>query len=225
MYSTLKAIGCALRSITQTARARSSGSLESHTKKRKKFLTISIMALVGGCLCATVRATPQQDLDNAVTGLATETTTTTGEEAAATTLLTQTNITQSSVLIAGIVTGTKGTSVDVPLTLIPGPDSPTALQFNISVPVGVTISSVSVGAAATAAGKSVQFSSATLSTVLFGLNQTSIGDGVVAIVHTKLASTATSGSLLTVGLTTPAASNAAGSIVPLCLTSGILRVK
>jgi hypothetical protein len=84
-----------------------------------------------------------------------------------------------------------GTSVSMNLALVGG-GAPAALQWNLSYPTAaVTSITVSTGAAATAAGKTVMCAPAgtgTYACVLAGLNQNGIADGTVATANITLAS-------------------------------------
>ena len=86
------------------------------------------------------------------------------------------------------------TSVSMNLALVSG-GAPAALQWNLSYPTAaVTGITVSTGAAATAAGKTVTCAPAgtgTYACVLEGLNQNGIADGTVATANITLTSGAT----------------------------------
>jgi hypothetical protein len=90
--------------------------------------------------------------------------------------------------------GNPRTSVSMNLALVSG-GAPAALQWNLSYPTAaVTSITVSTGAAATAAGKTVTCAPAGTGTypcVLTGLNQNGIADGTVATANITLASGAT----------------------------------
>src|SRR5690348_2505381 len=69
--------------------------------------------------------------------------------------------------------GQTGTSVTIPINFDPGANSVAGLQFNITLPSGLSSGTVTLGAIPTAAGKSVSTSQngTTWTFIVFGLNQ------------------------------------------------------
>jgi hypothetical protein len=98
---------------------------------------------------------------------------------------------------------------------------PAAIELALTVPAGITLSSVSIGPAATAAGKELSMNGGQL--IEFGLNQTVIGQGVVAIAHLSIPA-ATTKALYSIGLTNPVVSDASGKAVIVSATSGVVVV-
>jgi hypothetical protein len=90
--------------------------------------------------------------------------------------------------------GNPGNSISMNLALVSG-GAPAALEWNLSYPTAaVTSITVSTGAAATAAGKTVMCVPAgtgTYTCVMAGLNNNGIADGTVATANRTLASGAT----------------------------------
>lgn len=185
-------------------------------------LALAILSVL--FLTPLLHATGLDDLNNSIDTLDQAVQESTTAEATAERLLTETNATETALLIAPVMDAQIGSPVDVPLILVPGPNGNTAVQFNISVPEGLSILSVTTGPAANAVGKSVSFSTSTDSAVVFGLNQTKLVEGVVAIAHLEVSLNAKAG-LYPFEMNTPVASDANGKLSPLSLTSGTLRVK
>jgi uncharacterized repeat protein (TIGR01451 family) len=100
------------------------------------------------------------------------------------------------VLTAGTVSGLPGASVDLSIQFSAGTRGVSALQFDLSLPPGVTYVSATSGAAAAAAGKSVSanpITAAQLRVLVFGLNQTAIPAGELAIIRLQIAANAAPG--------------------------------
>jgi hypothetical protein len=169
-------------------------------------------------------AATTQDLDNELKNLGNEVTVTTETTNETVDLLNKTNVTQSAVLVAGIASTTAGSTASIPLTLIPGPLSISALQFSIFLPTGITVSSVTAGPAALAAGKSVDFSAGNQMALIFGVSSTPIREGVVAIVKVAVSSASLPG-FYSFGLSSPIAADPKGTQIPLSLTSGTIKVR
>src|SRR5512136_991668 len=93
---------------------------------------------------------------------------------------------QSPTLAVDKVAGLPGTTVDVPVNLTAGASAVSSLQFDLTFTTSrVSYVSAAAGAAASAAGKDA-ISAATSSgarMIIFGLNQTTVGTGTVAIVR------------------------------------------
>lgn len=216
-------IGSASVLTTRNAPARSSASLGFRILSQRWMLLS--MALIGGFLLAPgVKAAQVDELNSAIDNLGTVADQSAAAETTAERLLNETNATETALLIAPVLDAQIGAPIDVPLTLVPGPGGNTAIQFDLSLPEGLSIISVTAGPAATAIGKSVTFSTTTNSTILFGLNQTKLVEGVVAIAHLQVSMSAKAG-LYPFEMINPVASDGNGKLSPLSLTSGTLRVK
>jgi hypothetical protein len=98
-----------------------------------------------------------------------------------------------SLFVVGVVHGNKGSSAQIPVMLLKGRGSISALQFDLLLPSGFTYQSVSAGPASTAAGKSVSANllPTGLRVLIFGLNQNVIGTGVLATAQVRLESSLT----------------------------------
>jgi hypothetical protein len=93
-------------------------------------------------------------------------------------------------LTVGSVSGQAGTTVNLPITFDPTTSAVAGIQFNVTLPAGVTPSTVTAGAIITAASKNINTNLVgnVWTVIVFGVNQTTIG----------------SGTLLTVAVTIPA---------------------
>lgn len=131
------------------------------------------------------------------------------------------NVGDCGLLVGDVVAGSTGTTVSVPLTFIPGPTPISAIQGDVFLPAGWSITGITAGPAATASGKTVSFSSSTA--IIFGLNQTPIPPGVLAIAGVRPASSAKKG-LYPFELHNAAASDPNGASAPLCTTSGEIKL-
>lgn len=138
----------------------------------------------------------------------------------------ETNLSQGVLLVGFVCAAHAGDTFDWPVTIVPGSFSPASLQADIIIPAGFTLVSVIAGPAATAAGKSAQTSvvSGAQRIIVFGLNQTSIGEGVVAVLRLKVAATATKRQYPFI-LSGPIASSAAGQSLLMSTISGTVVVQ
>lgn len=134
-----------------------------------------------------------------------------------------TNAVKSSLLVAGVSSGTAGGSVVVPLSFIKGPSQATAVQTEFVVPSSFTLTGVVIGPAGTSANKSVQFSvtAGVARIILFGLNTDVIGSGVVANMTLKSIPTTPKG-VYKIPLRNSVSSDAAGSTLLILETSGAI---
>lgn len=138
----------------------------------------------------------------------------------------ETNLSQSVLIVGGILTAHPGDTIQWPISLVPGTFSPTALQFDLTIPTGLTFVSAAIGPAGVLAGK--QFSSSVVGgtprALLFGINQTPIGSGVVAIITLKVDPAAAKRNY-PVALSNPAVSDGAGNAVVNSTVSGTVIVQ
>lgn len=136
-----------------------------------------------------------------------------------------TNASKSALLVVGVSTATRNQDVQIPISFIPGPDPISGLQQDIVWPSSFTVVSLVAGPAATAAGKLVQTNTVDgiVRMLVFGLNQTAIGEGVIAVVTLRANSIAPNG---THPITTcnPSASDGNGMPVSMSLTSGWVKL-
>ncbi len=143
--------------------------------------------------------------------------------------LAQASFAQAPVVTAGSASGQAGTTVNLSVRLTAGATGVSTLQFDLSLPSGVTSSNppnVTTGSAASAAGKSASASiqsSGAVRVLIFGMNQTAIGSGTLATVGLTIASGTAPGTL-TVGVSGIVASDAGGNNVATSGTNGSVVV-
>lgn len=103
---------------------------------------------------------------------------------------------QTPVVSVGSTSGAAGTAVDLPVSFTSGATPVSTLQFDLTLPAGVSYVSVTTGVAAATAGKSASASgtSGGVRVVIFGLNQNGIGSGSIATVRLNTASGLAAGS-------------------------------
>src|SRR5690242_17791643 len=127
---------------------------------------------------------------------------------------------QSDSLALGSAVASSG-SAALPLVLTsPAGSEPAAIQWTLNYsPSSVASISATAGAAATAASKSISCApvSGAYSCLLYGMNNTVIANGTVAVVNVTLAAGATSAAI---GVTGAAGSSAAGDAILLTTTGG-----
>lgn len=117
-----------------------------------------------------------------------------------------------------------GQAVVLNLTLNSQPGSePTALQWTIPAPTGVTSMSVVAGSSSTNAAKSVSCDAASSKCIVFGINQNLILNGVVATITMMIDPAAQSG-VFAIVVNNPAASTASGANIPITAVGSNLTV-
>ncbi len=136
---------------------------------------------------------------------------------------------QNPVIAVGSASGAPGTAVNLPVNFTAGAIGVSTLQFDLSLPSGVTSLNppgIITGSAALAAGKSASASvqpSSGVRVLIFGLNQNTIGNGGLATVNLNIASGTAAGTL-TVGISGIVASDAGGNAVATTGTNGSVVV-
>lgn len=103
-----------------------------------------------------------------------------------------------SVLTLGSATAAPGVPVSLNLSLASSGTAPAALQFTLSYPAsGIAALAATTGPASVSAGKSISCASVSgaYTCVLYGINSTTIPNGVVAVVGVTLASATPSASI------------------------------
>lgn len=135
--------------------------------------------------------------------------------------LSATNETQAILLVAGVISGAAGSSVTLPVIVIPGQFAAASIQADFLLPQGVTFVSASDGSATTSGGKSISTNVITggFRLIIFGLNQTLLTQGVVANVTLSLGPNKT---IYPIPMTNPVASDATGHQQPMAVTSGLI---
>ncbi len=100
-------------------------------------------------------------------------------------------------LNVGTVSGQAGSNVNVPISFNPTTDAVAGIQFNLTLPVNITTVSVTAGAVATAASKSVStnLNGTTWTFIVFGLNQNTMGNGALLTAQVRIGAGASIGNL------------------------------
>jgi hypothetical protein len=163
-------------------------------------------------------------LNNAITSVSSQTITLTATVGALSqdeaTLINKyhlTNAGQCALLVVGVSTG-----ATVPVSFLPTTSTTTAVQADFTFSSSFTVTGAAIGPAGTAAGKSVSINNVNGVTkfIVFGLNQTPIGPGVLATL--SVSSTAPPG-IYPITLTNLVASDPVGNTTLLCGTSGAIK--
>lgn len=186
-------------------------------------LIILIMALLGGCRRGGDDMKTRAELNNGLNTLGTTATTIAGSY---TSLVDATNLTGGALVALGHIAGAKGASVQVPVVYRKGRGTLAGLQFDIQIPTGLTFTNVILGPAGTAAGKSISSNPVAggIRILIFGLNQTVIGDGILATITFGIASTATVGPK-SIGVIGAVGSNGAGINSAISASTGTVVVQ
>lgn len=185
---------------------------------RKTIFTLCITVGAYCLLTSTLHAAPaEKDLQASITTLSNKLS---ASEATVTLLkadidnLVETvnlvNANHSILLVSGVSSGTAGGSVQIPITFVPSTWQATAFQAEIVLPAGFTLKGLTIGPAAITANKNVQLNPANGRFLVFGLNQTVLEDGVVAIATVNIA-TGTHSGIYPFALSNPVATDANGS--------------
>lgn len=126
-------------------------------------------------------------------------------------------------ITGGTVAGSRGQSLNFPVYLKSGNKDVASIQFDAIVPANVTVTGVQPGISAQAAGKSVQGNQTAggFRVLVFGLNQTAIPSGPVAVLQLTSANAAKS----EVPIKNVAASDPAGNSVSLSAKNGSLTIR
>lgn len=138
--------------------------------------------------------------------------------------LSKLNVGKTAIISPQAVTVNAGQNFNLSMNFTPGPDAITSLQFDLLVPTNFTISSITAGSASLAAGKSLQ--SAQIQggqrIIIFGLNQTAIGNGMLLTVS---GTAGTSKGPFSLALTNIAGSKADGTTANLSAMSASITVQ
>ncbi|MEK7232864.1 MAG: cohesin domain-containing protein, partial [Elusimicrobiota bacterium] len=96
-------------------------------------------------------------------------------------------------LTVGSVSGQAGATVTLPITFDPGTSSVASMQFNITVPAGLSTGPITLGPVLNTAVKSVSanLTGGTWTFIIFGFNQTTIASGSLLTAELKISATAT----------------------------------
>lgn len=137
-----------------------------------------------------------------------------------------TNLSKSPLLVVGVMNVRPGGTVDIPINLIPSTYTVAGIQADILLPTGVSFVSASPGPEAILSGKSVQVGNVTGGerVIVFGLNQTGMGQGTIVIFRVQVASSVPAINE-TLAVMNPSASDPSGFGLPISATSGTLIVR
>lgn len=130
-------------------------------------------------------------------------------------------------IVGTVSSGTiAGNSVDYVVRFATGTTPVASAQFDLTLPVNVSSNTITLGQAAMDAGKSIQgnlVSAGVLRVLVFGLNQTSINSGDLAILNLRVNASQVSATL-PMNLSNVAASDANGQAVQTATTNGSLII-
>jgi len=129
-------------------------------------------------------------------------------------------------LTMGIVNGTKGTSINLPVYIKSGTRPVSSVQFDAILPAGITPLSVTPGIAAQAANKSAQgniIQGGAYRIIIFGINQTEIPSGPVAIIRVSIAGNVSGKK--DISIINISGSDPVGQVVPLASKNGYITVR
>jgi hypothetical protein len=110
-------------------------------------------------------------------------------------LYTSVSLNVGSLFVVSVAHGNKGANIQIPVSLLKGHGSISALQFDLLLPAGITYQSVTTGAAALSAQKSATGATVTggVRILIFGLNQNIISNGILATLQFHLETSLTLG--------------------------------
>ncbi len=134
-------------------------------------------------------------------------------------------IAQTASLSVGTASGSPGASVDLSVSFSAGSTTVSGFLFDLGFPSSLSYGSVTTGSAASAAGKGASANSISggVRVLIFGVNQTAIGSGPVAIVHLNIAAGAAAGTIA-VNIGNISASDPSGNPVTVSGSGGSVTV-
>lgn len=134
--------------------------------------------------------------------------------------------TSGSAIAVGSVSGSLGSVINLPITFTSGISPVSSLQFDLAIPLGLNYASITVGSAASSAGKSVQANQNgnNLRIIVFGLNQNAISSGLIATAQFNIDPNATFGSR-TVTLSGMVASSPSATAVNVSGSNGEVKIQ
>lgn len=136
-------------------------------------------------------------------------------------LMGQANPSGGVLMVAPFVQVKRGATVDFPISLVPGTLSPSGLQADLQIPTGWTLLGIAAGKSTTDAGKGIKTNGGRF--IIFGLSQTVLGPGVVAIATYSVPASAFANTIA-ISIDNPVASDANGSGIIIATVSGNVKV-
>lgn len=140
--------------------------------------------------------------------------------------LNELNVGSSAIVAAGLGSGPASGTVSLPINILPGNISVAALQFDVILPTGFTLTSFSTGPVVGAAGKAISSSPVNGGTrfLVFGLNQNTIEEGLMLTLKLKVDSSVRQGNYF-IAMNEPSASDPFGQVAVLATMSGTVVVR
>ena len=134
------------------------------------------------------------------------------------------NVGKTALLVPAVTTPAAGQPFTLAVNFISGPDPLTAIQFDVIPAAGIILSSATIGAAGTAAGKSVSSSqvAGNLRCLLFGVNQTPVASGILLTIAGTAGTTKGIASLSFINIV---GSKADGTTGRLSATSALMTIQ
>lgn len=187
----------------------------------KKFMASIFLIAIIGLSSKPSEAATRQDLQAEVNALVVRISSNSAQSIAIINALTVALAPPQS-LTVGTVAGR--TSVDLPVYFKSSTSPVSSLQFDVVLSSGLSVSNVTPGIAAQAAGKGTQGNPVTggFRVLVFGVNQTAIPSGPVAILRLSVGSNV---GKRPIPLTNLSASSPAGSNVPLTSKQGTVAIQ
>lgn len=136
-----------------------------------------------------------------------------------------TNAGQCGLFVVGVSTGTAGRSIPVTLSFLPPTSTITSVQADLLISSSFTMTGATLGPAGVVAGKSIQTSNVNGMTrvLIFGLNTTPIGVGVLATLNFSSVAT-TPKNIYPITMSNLVASDPNGGTSLLCGVSGAIKL-
>jgi hypothetical protein len=125
-------------------------------------------------------------------------------------------------LTVGVASGQAGTTINLPITFDPSTSSVAGIQFSLTLPASLSTGAVTPGVILSTAAKSVStgLAGSSWTFIVFGLNQNTIGPGLLLTAQLQIAPGTATGTLLSVPISGSVYSDINGnSIAPSTSTS------
>lgn len=201
------------------------------------FASALLAIVIGLASTPSARADQNSDLENARAGVHTQINDLSDAQATAFSHVTQKltdckdaldelNVGSSAIVAAGIGSGPAGGTVTLPINILPGNLSVAALQVDVILPTGFTLTSFSTGPVVGASGKAISSAPINGGTrfLVFGLNQNTIEEGLMLTLKLKVDSSVRQGNYF-IAMNEPSASDPFGQVAVLATMSGTVVVR